>query len=197
VLRGLVLVGLLELLRGRSVFAGGRPTGYAWLVLATAIVAAIVSVAIGLRRPRRNTIIVLVNVVLAVAALPMTWHALNAARDAAYNSNPADIAPWTISQMAPGLVYEDIPVENVYAFDRDGRLLQDIRLFDQFGRPLVVGGPGQDPNRRAVRTRAGRTVFNAFPIRYFEPGTERVADPGAGVPARPGRLATKPLGSRR
>jgi len=42
----------------------------------------------------------------------------------------------------------------------------------------------------------GDIALNAFPILYFEPGTRRVADPTAGVPARPGPLATKPPGAR-
>jgi hypothetical protein len=92
-----------------------------------------------------------------------------------------------------GLVYEGQPVENIYAFDRRGRLLYDVRLFMGDGRPLEVGVAPEDPNRRAVRTRGGDLAFNAFPIRYFEPGTKRVADRAAGAPARPGPLSTKPL----
>jgi hypothetical protein len=62
----------------------------------------------------------------------------------------------------------------------------------QDGRPLAIGGPG-NANRRSVRTRTGTVVFNAFPIRYFEPGTRRVANPAAGAPERPDPLATKAL----
>jgi hypothetical protein len=72
-------------------------------------------------------------------------------------------------------------VQNVYAYDRRGRLLHDVRLFDQNGNPLDVGAraAAADPLRRLVRTRGGRRVLNAFPIRYFEPGTRRVAHPNA------------------
>jgi len=41
-----------------------------------------------------------------------------------------------------------------------------------------------------VTARSGAVVFNAFPIRYFQPGTQRVAHPNA-VPVG---LAPKPLG---
>jgi hypothetical protein len=34
-------------------------------------------------------------------------------------------------------------------------------------------------DRRPVETRTGRVVFNAFPIRYFEPGTRKVTHPNA------------------
>jgi hypothetical protein len=90
-----------------------------------------------------------------------------------------------------------MPVVNVYACDRKGRLLQDVRLFAQGGRALDIGADRIDPNRRTVATRAGKLAFNAFPIRYFEPGTRRVAHPDAGAPASPGPLATEPLGRRR
>jgi hypothetical protein len=36
-------------------------------------------------------------------------------------------------------------------------------------------------------------VVIAFPVRYFEPGTNRVADPQAAPPLAPPRLATPPL----
>ena len=100
----------------------------------------------------------------------------------------------TTTEVAPaGPSYNGAPVQNIYAFDRQGRLLQDVRLFDQDGQPLEIGADPADPNRRTVQTRAGNPAFNAFPIRYFEPGTKRVAHPAAGTPVHPSPLATKPL----
>jgi HAAS domain-containing protein len=78
-----------------------------------------------------------------------------------------------------GLANSGQRVENVYPYDRRGRLLHDVRLFDQNGTPLSVGAGDNDPNRRLVETRTGRVVFNAFPIRYFDPGTRTVAHPNA------------------
>jgi hypothetical protein len=85
------------------------------------------------------------------------------------------------------------PVQNVYPYDRRGRLLHDVRLYDQDGRPLNIGRGQGDPNRRLVVTRRGTTVLNAFPIRYFEPGTRRVAHPDA----VPHGLNPRPLSARR
>jgi hypothetical protein len=194
-LRGLVLVGLATALYDRWVNPGAglfSNTGDVLLVLALSTAATIASIAIGLRRPRRGRLLVAVNLVLALAVVPVTWHVLSSGHAAVVN-DAVFAAPQAADTFAPGFEYEGQPVGNVYAFDRDGRLLQDVRLFDQLGRPLEIGAGIEDPNRRAVKTRGGRTVFNAFPIRYFEAGTKRVANPRAGAPARPAPLATEPL----
>jgi hypothetical protein len=195
VLRALVAVGLLDLLYGRSVFEGDA---YTLVVGLAAVLAVALSLAIGLRRPRRSAALIVVNAALALAAMPVAWHAIDAGRAAAFEDPVVTAAPEARfgSTVPPGLVYDGQPVENIYAFDRQGRLLGDVRLYDQFSRPLAIGGAGQDSNRRTVRTRDGKLVFNAFPIRYFEPGTKRVAKPGAGAPARPGGLRTRPLAPR-
>ncbi len=96
-------------------------------------------------------------------------------------------------QQPAGLVFDGTPVANVYPFSRRGRLLHDVLLFDGLGRPLEVGGTG-DPNRRYVETAAGRRLFNVFPIRYYEPGTRRVAKPDAAPRVHIPRIATPPLG---
>jgi hypothetical protein len=192
VLRGVVAVGLLEILYDESVFA--EPHGYALVVALAVVLAVTVSVAVGLRRPRRNAALILLNLVLALAAAPVMWDIIGAGRAAAFDDGVVTEAP---TGPAPsGLVYDGQPVQNIYAFDRDGRLLQDVRLFMQDGRPLEIGADSEDPDRRTVQTRAGDLAFNAFPIRYFEPGTRRVADPAAGAPARPGPLTTRPPGPR-
>jgi hypothetical protein len=191
VLRGLVAVGALEILYDGSLVGGDEPDSYALMVALAAAVAVTVSIAVGLRRPRRNAAIVLVNLVLTLAAAPVMWDAISAGRAALF-----DDAVVSEAAPAPGLVYDGEPVQNLYAFDRKGRLLQDVRLYTQHGRPLEIGADGEDPNRRPVQTRAGDFAFNAFPIRYFEPGTRRVADPAAGAPKPPRPLRTKPLGPR-
>jgi hypothetical protein len=98
-----------------------------------------------------------------------------------------------VESMAPapaGLANNGVSLRNVYAYDRKGRLLHDVRLYDQDGKPLELGrGAPPDPNRRSVFAKDGKELFNAFPIRYFEPGTNRVAHPNA-VPAR---LNPRPL----
>jgi hypothetical protein len=89
----------------------------------------------------------------------------------------------------PGLAVAGQALSNVYAYDAKGRLLHDVRLYGQDGQALQIGKGAIDPNRRPVYTKSGRAVFNAFPIRYFEPGTNKVAHPNA----TPAGLAPKPL----
>jgi hypothetical protein len=67
-----------------------------------------------------------------------------------------------------------------------------VRLYDGFGRPLEIMRGGDDPDRRPVFERSGGRAFNAFPIRYFERGTHRVARPNAGPDVEPGPLTTPP-----
>jgi hypothetical protein len=93
-----------------------------------------------------------------------------------------------------GLTYQGVAVENVYPYDRKGRLLHDVRLYDQFGRPIEALPPGGDLDRRQVRQRNGARTFNAYPIRYYEPGTRRVARPNAGPEIDPLPLRTRPPG---
>jgi hypothetical protein len=89
---------------------------------------------------------------------------------------------------AAGLAYDGERVHNIYPYDRNGRLLHDVRLFDESGRPLDVLRGGYNPNRATLSTRSGAELFNAFPIRYIEPGTGRVENPNAepaGLPPSP------------
>lgn len=186
VLRGLVAVGLFDLLYGRSVVADDR---YAIALVAAAVVAVLASVALGLRRPRRNAVATAVNLALAFATPLVLANAVADARAGLFDGEATLVVP---AAPAPGFLHDGGVVQNVYAFDRRGRLLQDVRLYAQDGRPLNVEG-GEDPDRRPVRTRSGELVLNAFPIRYFEPNSRRVADPAAGAPPSPGPLATEPL----
>ena len=68
-------------------------------------------------------------------------------------------------------------------------MLQDVRLYGQDGQPLDIGRGATDPNRRVVAAADGVTVFNSFPIRYYDPNTQRVAQPGLA----PAGLAPPPL----
>jgi hypothetical protein len=131
------------------------------------------------------------NALLVIAAIPVAIHDI---RTHAWQT-PA-VAVVVEAQPAPaGLSYQGADVQNVYAYDRAGRLLHDVRLYDQLGRPLDVGAtrPQADPLRRVVRTRGGRAVFNAFPLRYFEPGSTRVAHPDAAPKKRVAPLRTPAL----
>ena len=49
------------------------------------------------------------------------------------------------------------------------------------------------PNRRYLVTRRGQRLYNSFPVRYFDPGTSRVAHPNAGPVVRIPNILTPPL----
>jgi hypothetical protein len=156
------------------------------LVLALALAG---SFALGLRHrdahggPRRA--LIALNAILLVAAVPVLHRATDAPARVIYtDAVPADA----------GLTYDGVAIENVFPYDRKGRLLHDVRLYDQLGRPVEALGSGIDRDRRQVRVRGGAREFNAYPIRYFEPGTRRVARPGAAPDIDPAPLKTRPPG---
>lgn len=165
----------------------GEPLG--WLVLLGAIAG---SVALG-RRERAATgrWPAVLNLALALATV---W-TLATMADRAGASNPEVVYVGTSTQ--PGLVLDGRSVGNLYPYDRDGRLLQDVRIYDDTGTPLDIR-PGETRPRRVVADRAGEQIFNSFPIRYFEKGTRRVRRPDAGGlddPPRP--IVTPRTGERR
>jgi hypothetical protein len=164
---------------GLAAFGTGAAGGF---VLAAAVVA---SVAAGLHRRPRGRAWSALNVVLALALLPVL--AAVESRDTSFAAYPVDPLPQA------GLSYDGVAVRNVFAYDRRGRLLYDVRLYAGDGRPLEVGRGAHDPDRRIPRTKTGKAALNAFPVRYFAPGTTRVAKPAAGAPARPAPLVTRPV----
>ena len=149
------------------------------LVLALALAA---SFALGLRARRAGPALrraaILLDVVLLVAAVPVLEHAADAPPVAPLErGGRADAAARRGATTAS-------PVENIYPYGRKGRLLHDVRLYDQLGRPLDVPIGSRRPGAPGARARR-RAALNAFPIRYFEPGTRRVARPNAGPPIDP------------
>jgi len=171
---------------------GGPVLGLVILVLALAA-----SIAAGIaarRRPgRARGAFLAVNLALAALAIPVA----DQLGDAAGTRFPPDAFLTSNAEPTPpvpmGLTYDGRPVSNVYPFDRQGRLLHDVRLYDGRGRALDIGRGAADPRRRPVRD-GRRAVLNAFPIRYFKPGTRRVAHPNAQPRIDLRRLTTPPLG---
>jgi hypothetical protein len=164
--------------------------GSATMTIVVLVAALAISCALGLATRRgslRRT-----SLLISAAALVATPFVVDAAGAPAYPIAAEQLAS-SEAIAVPGLVYDGIAVDNVYPYDRAGRLLQDVRLFDQQGRPLEFGRGFENPDRRPVFKAGGASVFNAYPVRYFEPGTNRVADPAAGAPQSRGKLATKPL----
>lgn len=185
VARAFVAVGALAIVLEnewslRYAFVPRFGSAEAGLALIAATV--VVSVAVGVWLRRRDNpfprVSLVANAALAIAVVPVALavtdtDAYDALVAQAYAPVPAVAAPG-------GLSYQGQPVTNVYPFTRDGELLHDVMLYDQDGRPLEVpGNRGLDPDRRFVTTNGNRALFNVFPIRYFEPGTKRVARPNA------------------
>jgi hypothetical protein len=114
--------------------------------------------------------------VLALVALPL---AANLASHSSPYSRGEASAPVIHEHPIERLAFDGRPVRNLYPYTRDGRLLHDVLLFDDLGNPVKIADQVRDHDRRLLTTRAGKPVFNSFPINYFEPGTRRVADPDA------------------
>lgn len=188
--RAYLAAGLLALLLGV-----GWSVQHPWLprfgsAAGTALVLALAlagSFALGLRARRGGGALrraaILLDVVLLVAAVPVL--------DRAADAPAAMPAIEAVASPSTGVVNDGATVENIYPYGRNGRLLHDVRLYDQLGRPLDV--PIEDPERRPVLERGGREARNAFPIRYFESGTRRVARPNAGPQITPRALLSPPL----
>jgi len=152
----------------------------------------VLSVLLGLATRRRASlrpVSALANAVLLIAALPVAGHVADGAQaqPIVYVETPA--------AAAPGLVLDGVPVDNVYPYTRDGALLHDVQLFDGSGRPLDVRRDVDEPDRRVPASVTGTLLWNVFPIRYFEPGTNVVADPNAAPPLSAPKLKTPSLES--
>jgi hypothetical protein len=165
-----------------------RSAEFGLVLLALAVAA---SVALGLwqRRSRWGGALSLaVNVMLAVAAVPVGGDLVERLSNRGYAGTY-----YIETQPIPGLALDGEPVENLYPFSRDGRLLLDVLLYDQNGTPLSLRAPDGDPSRRVLRARNGTAIYNSFPIRYFEAGTRHVARPGAAPPIAWSPVVTPPL----
>jgi hypothetical protein len=176
---------------------GGGASGIAVLAAAT-----IVSCWVGVRRSRHvaaRLATAALSLFAVVAISPVVQHLRQPSRAQVLYQALAASAQYSLdtSATAHGLAFDGVPVTNIYPYSRQGRLLHDVLLYDGAGRPLDLGTDYGDPNRRVLITGNGGRIFNAFPIRYFEPGTKTVAHPNAGPPVRPPTIKTRPLGSAR
>ena len=158
----------------------------AWLGLLAIAAAVVLSVWIGLRTPWANRLVVLGNLVLLGLSIPVVSHFQ-------HRQLPAGVVTMTFFEPTQGLTYNGVAVTNLYPFSRQGRLLHDVLLYTGAGTPLDAPGLAIDPQRRVLRTTSGKQILNAYPIRYFDPGTGEVAHPGAAPKVRIPRIATPPL----
>lgn len=136
-----------------------------------------------LRRPARLALAA-TNLVAVIAIIPVA----SAIGSGGYYYTGVSSEPPPL----PGLSVDGTPLANVYAVDRDGNPLLDVRLYDESGQPLNINPGDQDTARRIVTDNRGTQMFNAFPIRYREPGGT-VLEPYAGFPVGVPAVATDDL----
>lgn len=105
-----------------------------------------------------------------------------------YSSGPVDSYGVAYEESLTGLQLNGAPVNNIYAFDEQGKPLNKVRLFTESGMPLDLFAEALDPSREVFADRVAERVFNVFPVRYRDPATGEVTDPGAGFPKSPGPL---------
>jgi hypothetical protein len=162
----------------------GGPLG--WILLVGAIWS---SVALGRRErsaPRRWSRPL--NLLLALVTF---WMLANMITKAGASPMPAVVYVGTGTQK--GVVFDGWTVNDIYPYDRRGRLLQDVRLYDQHGRPIDIR-PSEGRPRRVIVDRAGAHVHNSYPIRYYKRGTRHVRHSDAGALGRqPRPIVTPPL----
>jgi hypothetical protein len=160
--------------------------GTAWLGLLVVAAAVVASVWVGSRTPQATRLVVLGNLVLLGLAIPVLSHFRN-------RQLPVRYVELTMYQPTQGLTLNGVPVGNIYPFSRRGRLLHDVLLYTGSGAPLDASGAAVDPQRRVLRTKNGKQILNAYPIRYYDPGTRNVSHPGAAPQVWIPRIATPPL----
>lgn len=189
VVRAYLLVAAIALAAGASwslryVFV--PHLGTAWLGLLVIAAAAALSIWLGLRTPRATHLVVLGNLVLLGLAIPVLSHFR-------HRQLPLRVERVTFYVPNQGLTLNGAPVANIYPFSRNGRLLHDVLLYTGAGVPIDAGSASIDPQRRVLHTKSGKEVLNAYPIRYFDPGTGVVAHPGAAPKVTIPQIATPPL----
>lgn len=172
--------------------------GTAEMGLALIVVATILSVWAGLWMRRRGSpfprLTSAVNASLVLAILPVALDAT----DSRTQQLLITTSPPPVMDVTMGLAYDGVPIDNVYPYTRDGKLLHDVLLYDGRGRPIeIASNRGDDPNRRFVVSNGNRQLFNVFPIRYYEPGTKRVERPNAAPYIEHPLVVTPPLPSKR
>lgn len=141
----------------------GMESGYAvsgawWLVLAASV---IVSVQWGRGRwtfTGLRGLIVIGNVIAAVALLPVLEAANTGGGDSYYAEPAADVSQ--------GLTMNGQPVENIYAYDSAGNPINGVQLFDVDGKPI---DPFRDVDVTSLQQtpatlETGAEAYNVYPL---------------------------------
>jgi hypothetical protein len=154
--------------------ADNGTTGLCLTVVATVISVQLARRRLGTGRAARNASL-LVNAAALVALLPTLFSLANARENAALGA----ISYQTIEQAPTKGVYaHGERLHNIYSYDGAGKLVSDVRLYDEHGRPLDLDMLN-DANRRVLFDSTGVALQNTYPIRYFQPGTRTVTNPSA------------------
>jgi hypothetical protein len=82
---------------------------------------------------------------------------------------------------APGK-YGGPMTSNIYPYTLDGRPLDGVLLYDQEGRPLVIGGKGPNRISEYPTSADGKLVLNEYPRRETYPDGRLVAPPRVQLP---------------
>jgi hypothetical protein len=72
---------------------------------------------------------------------------------------------------------------NIYPYSVDGRPLDGVLLYDQDGRPLVIGGKAVGRISQYPSAADGKAIFNEYPRRETYPDGTQVAPPRVQLPA--------------
>lgn len=146
------------------------------------VAAIVISVRLGRRGSPVNNgwrlAAVAANVAVALVALPVlvrmgtgySYAYLNADSSGSYPSNVA------AGYYGPG-------VTNIYPYSRDGKLLKDILLYDQDGRPLILDKGGVITNVPIGAD--GLPIPNAYPLDQRDPNGDPILPPRVALPPRP------------
>lgn len=200
---------------GGSLFV---PDGGRWLGLLALVT---VSFLLGARAPalrRGGRLVRGASVAAAVLALPLLMGLLGDLGRLAAPPEAADV--WVPED---GVWVEGQQVENLYAYDAEGRALDGVQLFDERGRPVVATGQegwlqqyvdGLDEEWLFAPTTGagGRTLWNVYPLvgapaddwEWGDDGPELRGQQPAAPPApfaraaaveRPGTTSTQRSGS--
>ena len=151
------------------------------VVVALAALAASCALGLATRRGRlRRT-----SLAISAATLILSPFVVDAA------GAPAEPLPYDASASSEpleqaGLRFDGQPLANVFAYDREGRLLYDVRLYDDAGRPLDDDRGGGDPLRRRVLPH-GRRAGRRTPTRCATSRRARSASPTRPPARRPAR----------
>ncbi len=187
----LVRSWVLAALVARVLTAGPWSSGYPFVPVIGSpfggLLAILALLALSVRLDRRSSdvrttwALAAVDVVALVALLP----ALSSAHSSNWQSiaNAVDIQSSAAATASPGQGAEGVysggkQIWNVYPYDDQGRLLHDVRLYDQDGGPIGLG-LAYDATKKQTLDVAGRPVDNAFPYRYVDPSSGQVIDMNA------------------